>query len=592
MTPFKHSNAGPAHRRTVAGVALALAALPAAQAFETSASGRLTLGTVERAEANDPNLLTALNAAELGLHGLGNGGNADDANTNYRRGDVVSRSVKGYLDLSAREGGFTALLRVMAWRDAGLIHDARAWGNVPSDYTAGQPLSDRGAPSLTRFSGVAVADAWVEQRLRLGALPALLRVGQQTLDWGTRTGLPGGLEAINAKNLPALHRAGAAPQEIKVPAPMLFGRLALSSTLGVEGFWQARFRPTALDMCGSLWSPSDYITEGCDKVMAGMPLVSDRERVARGIYLKRLPTPRTGAHDAGLGLTWKTWVGDFGLYHARYVARTPMPGLRRSPRTGGPALIPGDPDGLNLAYFSEFPEGVRLTALTFSRKFERASVFGELSYRPNLPFMLAPGDVAPAFLSPSAPSLLRADANALAPGALFHGYDRYRLAQLQFGVQHEWSVLGVPLSASAEALVKHTAGLPDPALRRYGRADIFGVGPINGACPVTTGDAARQCSLAGYATPDAWAYRLRVDARLPSLLAGLAANAGLVFTHDVKGWSGDFLVNQGRRSANLGLRLEYRQRYLAELAWMPVWGGDYNPQADRDTVALSVGLKF
>lgn len=572
---------------------LALLALPA-HALDTTVSGRVTFGTVYRAEASDPVLLTAINAPAIGLKGLGSGGNADDANLNYRRGDAVSRSLKGYLDLSAREGGFAALARVMAWRDVGLLHDRRPWGNVPTDYAAGQPLGDRGAPALSRFSGVALGDAWVQQRVEFGSLRFLGRVGQQSLDWGARSGLPGGLEALNPKNLPALHRAGAVPQEARVPVPMLFGRLELSPALGIEGYYQTHFRPNAIDVCGTLWSMSDYLVEGCDKVMSGQPLVNDRARVALGAYQKRLPTPKPESSEFGIGLTWKSaaLATDFGFYHARYTARTPMPALRKTTRVGGPALIAGDPDGKNMAYFTEYPEGITISAVTFAHKHGRTSVFGELSYRPNLPFMLAPGDVVPPFLNPNAPSLLRADVDAVPLGGLFHGYDSHGVTQGQLGVQHEWSAGGVPLSASAEAVAKHTSSLPYQSVRRYNRTDIYGAGVINGVCNVATGNAERQCSLRGYVTTDAYAYRLRLDARFAAVLPGLDAATSVVFTHDVKGWSGDFLVNEGRKSASLALRLEYRKRYLAELAWLPVWGGDYNAAADRDTASLAVGVRF
>jgi hypothetical protein len=60
----------------------------------------------------------------------------------------------------------------------------------------------------------------------------------------------------------------------------------------------------------------------------------------------------------------------------------------------------------------------------------------------------------------------------------------------------------------------------------------------------------------------------------------------------VKGWSGDFLLNEGRKSLNLGVRLEYRQRYLLDVSWLPLWGGDYNAFSDRDTLALAAGVKF
>lgn len=591
--PFRLSRLAALYSTLGATFCAAFAATPALGA-ELVFSGRITYGEVLRTQARDPSLLTGVNAAAVGLAGYGSGGNADDANTNHGRWDAASRALKGLFELSAKEGPLAATVRVKAWHDIGLREDGRPWGNVANAYAAGAPLSDAGAPRLSRFSGVALLDAFVQGSSRWGGMPVMARIGQQSLDWGGRSITPGGLEALNPRDLPGLRRAGVVLAEAMVPRPMLFGRIEPAPGLGVEAYFQTRFRPTALDMCGTLWSMSDYMVDGCDRVMSGQPAVSDRARMPLGAYQKRLPTPKPGSGEFGVGLTWRSDpLGlELGLYHARYTSRSAFPGLRRSTRASGPALIPGDPDGRNMAYFTEYPEHLRITALTLLHKRGAASLQGELSYRPGTPFMLAPGDVLPPFLSATAPSLLRARANAVAPGAIFHGYDLYGMWQLQAGVRHEWTVAGLPLAVAVEAVGKHVTGLPDQAVLRYGRADVFGVGPINGACAVNTGNAARQCSQRGYASADAWGYRARLDLRPMALAPRLAGSANLLFVHDVKGWSGDFLLNEGRKSLSLGLRLEYRKRYLAELAYAPVWGGDYNPAADRDTASFAVGVKF
>jgi hypothetical protein len=579
-------------RRTLLVLALHGVAIPAS-AVETHASGRITVGEVLRTESSDPVLLTTINAAAIGLTGKGSGGNADDGNTNYRHGDAASRAVKAWLDLSASEGETSALLRLKAWRDIGLLNDARPWGNVPSAYAADAPLSDRGAARLTRFSGLAVQEAWVQQRARSDDVALTLRLGQQNLSWGERFATPGGLEALNPRDLPALHRAGAAPQETKVAMPMLFGRIEAGHGVGIEAYYQTSFRSSALDMCGTLWSLSDYQADGCDKVMSGLPAVSDRARLPLGAYMKRLPTPKPGPAEFGIALTWKPAPGtELGLYHAHYNARSPLPSLRRTSRPAGPALIAGDPDGRNMAFFTEYPEGLVLSALSFVHKSGAASWYGEMSYRPRAPYMLSPGDVLPPFLSPTAPAMLRASADAVAPGGVFHGFDLHGLAQAQLGVRRDFRVAGMDWTGSAEVVAKHTPGLPDPALRRYGRADIFGVGPVLGNCAVTTADPGRQCSLRGYTTADAYAYRLRLDASLPPVVQGLVLSVAAGLAHDVRGWSGDLLINEGRKTASLALRARYLQRYVAEVTWLPNWGGDYNQVADRDTLALSVGIQF
>lgn len=573
----------------LAGVALG--ACTGAHALETSVNGRVTFGSVIRLEAPDPNLLTSLNAPLVGLVGQASGSNADDANLNFRRHDAVSTVLKGYMDLTARDGDFSALVRIKAWRDVALDGGTRPWGNAPNGYTADTPLADAGAARLARFSGVALVDAWVQHSMAFGATRLLGRLGQQTLAWGDRSAVGGGLEALNARDLPALRRAGAVAQETRVPAPMLFARLELAPTLALEGFVGGRFKPTALDLCGTFWAVSDYLAPGCNTVMAGLPVLNDRARVATGALLKRLPTPESGDRDAGVAVLFKAFGADIGLYHARTTWRTPMPALRRASRAG-PPIVPGDPDGKNMAFLTEYPDNIALSALTFARKRGDTTVFGEASYRPRAPFMLAPGDALPPFLSATMPALLRASADAVPPGGIFHGFDLHPTAQLQLGVQQDGKIGATPVSGTFEVVAKRAMGLPDPAVRRYGRADLFGVGPVFGNCIVTTATPAQQCSQAGYTSGDAWGYRLRMEARWPALAPGLAATASAVFVHDVKGWSNDFLLNEGRKTLNLGLRLEYRQRYLAEIAWLPVWGGDYNPLSDRDTVALALGIKF
>jgi hypothetical protein len=576
-------------RRCAFLVLAALAARPGLAADGFTLSGRIAYGGVARMEAPDPLLLTALNASALGVTGKGMGANADDANLNYLRHDWVSRAWLGNLDLRYQDGDLVGVARVKAWYDEGLRHDARPWGNSINGYTAGQPLGDAGAARLSRFSGVALGEVWLERGFQLGQGRLLVRGGRQLTPWSERGPA---LDAMGARDLPATRRAGAVPQETRIAAPMLFVRAGLSPAWALEGFVQS-FRPSALDLCGSFWSISDYQAEGCNLVMAGPPVgLNDRARVAQGAVMTRLSTEKPDSLNRGLALFWQPAPDtELGFYHARYGWRMSMPSLRRSTRVGAP-LIAGDPGGLNMRFLTEYVANAPLTALTFSRRAGATTRGAELSWRERIPFMLSPADGLPAFLNAAAPSILRASVDAVPPGGIFHGYDLYSMAQLQLSVQRRWDVLGLPMSGLLELVGKRTPGLPDPSVRRYGRSDVFGPGPFNGVCTPMTGDPARQCSLRGYQTASAWSYRLRLETRLPEALPGLSTKVVAGFGHEVKGWSGDFAINQGRRTMSLATQFEYGKRYFADLAYVGIWKGDYNPTADRDTLALSAGVRF
>lgn len=578
----------------LAALALLAPAPSSAQAAQPSSiftvNARLTAGTVWRLEGPDLRLPYALNGAAAGVPSLnGTGANADDANLNFRRHQAVSRAFSGTFEVQARQRDTRALLRVRGWRDEALRSSVRSWGSAANDYAAGQPLTDAGAPPLSRFSGVVVGEAWVEQAVDAGAARLLARVGQQALDWGANAGFPGGLEVLTPRDLPAARRAGAAPADARVPVPMAFGRVDIAPALALEGFYQTHFRPNALEMCGSFNAISDYTVESCDKVMAGLPPADDRTRVHTGAYLKRLPTLKPQAAQFGAALRWQlpAFGLQLGAYHARYTSRVVVPSLRKSSRVG-PALIAGDPDGKNLAFFTEYPDAIRLSAGTFTH---RGGAYGELSYRPNLPLLIGSGDAVTPFLNPLAPALFRQDADAVAPGGLFHGYERYPMWQAQLGFQR--APTGPSgIGFSAEVVAKHIGHLPQQALRRYGRSDVFGTGPIDGVCIASMTVPALQCSQRGYVTSDALAWRARVEKRLPPLFEGWTVSAALGVVHDVRGWSGDALISEGRRSGSVSLRAEYRQRYELDVRWLPVGGGDYNATADRDVLAVSLGVRF
>lgn len=600
-----HRKHPPRHRRTLAplGAALTacLAGLGNAEAMDIEAdewkgtwNTTVTLGTQVRAQAPNQSLMFAANGATQGMGGNRlTGQNDDDANLNFRKGDQVSTVLKALSEIRLKRQDTEVVLKAKAWTDFALENDGRTWGNVGSRYQAGAPLSDKNFGELSKFTNIALMDAYVAQRLTLGEQTVDLRAGNYVLQqWGERSSIGGGLAAINPVDVVAARRPGALAGESTIPVPQVGGRWQFSPTQSVEAFYQLAYRHSELPACGTFLAGSDYVAAGCDKIFPS-GLLSDRAKLAANNYVKRAST-LTPDDSGQFGLAYRFRVeaidSNFGLHFAQYHNRTPNITVIKSPRAT--PYIPGDADGQNVRYQTEYADKVRVWGLSFDTKAAGTNFFGEFTYRPNQPLGLNGTDLLNAFLSNTAPSMLRQDAIATAAGGTFHGYDRYKQLQLQAGASRAFKdVLGADsLTLAGEVGIRRLPSLPDPGVRRYGRSTVYGLGPVSGSC--LAGSTAVMCSEDGYATATSWGYRLRASARYPGLLAGADLTPSVSFAHDVKGWSQDGVFNEGRKIASLSLRADYQKRYFADLTYVTAWGGTYDNLTDRDYVALSVGYSF
>jgi hypothetical protein len=125
---------------------------------------------------------------------------------------------------------------------------------------------------------------------------------------------------------------------------------------------------------------------------------------------------------------------------------------------------------------------------------------------------------------------------------------------------------------------------------RFGRSDIFGQGPVNGACP--SGASPVSCTVDGYVSRQAWGYRLQAGLRYAGVVSGLDLFPSVILGHDVSGWSGDGSILEGRMFAVVSLRADLANGITAEVAWQPTWGGTYNNLRDRGSAQANVGYRF
>jgi hypothetical protein len=587
-------------RRLIPLLALAAIAQPRnAPAAESSSigegtvtvTGALTAGTMMRTADRMPALVFGPNAAVVGQTGTAPAGrNSDDGDLNYKRNDLVSSPLRASLRLEWTREGYGAVAQGMAWYDQALASTERPFGNLPNGYATGQPLGQRGFSSRERFWGAAPVEANAYGTVAVGPAPLHLRAGWQRMPWGVQTSIAGGLEALTPDDHVAALRPGTSPEEKKVPVPAVYARLG-STDDGprVEAFYQLWRAASTLPGCGTFFQTNDYVTGGCDKILLATS-GSDAQSLAAGAYVSKERTvapSSTGQFGAGIGYASAAWGTDVAAYYARYHSRTPAPVGIKTGRTSTP-VIPGNPDGLNAAYFMEYPEAIQLLGLTAVSRTRIGQLSLELTYRPNQPVVLNGSDLLAALTSNVAPTPLRADAEATPYGGTYPGYDRRQVGQavLGYGAVLE-RVLGARSAfVAAEAGAKEVFDLPNTGARRYGRSDLFGLGPVNGVC---IGTDPAQCSNRGYVTGFSWGYRVKLGATYGDPVR-FAVSPRIGFAHDVSGYSPDGVFNAGRRSLSLGLRTETSGRYTAEVTWVPTWGGTYNALRDRSFATAVVGV--
>lgn len=591
--------------RTILLAALALLmfpVLPRAAEYELGngklrITGSVYFGTALRVERQDPQLLPDVNSSLLGIRGdsvaPGAGRNQDDGNLNFNRGDPVATVIKGYLSLAYAWRSFGIEASGQAWYDYATERSEYPWGNERNGFAAGERLSDDGALRRSKFSGVALDTLFVRGHHELGGKPLDWRLGYQHVEWGQRFMVQGGLRDLNPLDLPASMRPGVVREsEVRIGIPLVQARVGLSQATSIEAFYQLAFEPTAPGTCGTFLGQLDFLPENCGKAMFGN--ISDPAAVANGVYVARTPTVATS--DSGQGgiafrLAVPAWQSEFGLYAAQFHSRAIYYSGTNSGRDG-PPFLPGNPDGLNPTYFTEYPERIRMYGATFETRRKLGLLYGELTYRPNQPIQYNPVDVTSGAVSLTAPTPLRDRIEEIGPGGMFRAWERHEALQLQFGAGTEIpAVLGsAGLSLGGELAYKRVLDLPDPADVRFGRSEVFGQGPVDGVCPPPADPVA--CTFDGYVSPDSFGYRLRASLRYPQVATGLDLTPSLVFGHDVSGWAADWLLIEGRMFANVALTANYAGHWSAAVSWQPTWGGTYNNLRDRDTVQMHVGYRF
>ena len=533
---------------------------------------------------------------------------SDDGRLNYKKGDVFSKIFKGSHDLELRYGDSGAFIRGNYWYDFETKDGSQRFYDI----------SDSGRHPLQKGSGVQLLDAFVYHNYSIGNNPGNVRLGRQVVSWGEGVFIQNGINSINPVDASAFRRPGAELKEGLMPVEMLYLSQGLTENLSMEAFYQLKWHGTIADNCGTFFSTTDVVGRGCNDRLVftstspnagdlppGHPGLQGAAAGSPG-YIVRAHKDKEASDSGQFGVAFRWFAPalnntEFGFYAINYHSRNPLYSNIKGglPAFGQPG-VPGIDGSVGVGgYFFEHPEDIRLYGVSFGTDIGGMSVAGELSYRPNMPIQINTGDLSRAALSeivaPGDPSWRGNE--AAAPGDYLRGYERKEFWQASVSAVHFIDrVLGASrLALIGEVGANYISGMETGVgVTKYGRDSLFGQsqGP-DGTCysQVATNPYSNSwCEDDGYFTDFSWGYRLRASLDYSNVIAGINLSPNIAWSHDVEGYSPNFVENA--KSISIGLNADYANKYNASISYTNFFDGKYNTLVDRDFAAVSVGVSF
>jgi hypothetical protein len=241
----------------------------------------------------------------------------------------------------------------------------------------------------------------------------------------------------------------------------------------------------------------------------------------------------------------------------------------------------------------EYLEDIRLFGASFNTHVGKASVFGEFTYRPNMPIGIASTSDLIGDLLAQAPRLAAGGTATIGArqarlGDEISNAERVRMFNLSLGTLFDFGPrLGFDgLTGVAEMASEHLRGSDlrytahDGRRRHY--ASRANLGYVAGY-----GDDAQI-------SPDAYGATLMLSGTWNDLVGGANVAPFAVYKDDFKGNShqtGNFI--EGRKAYTLGVRARYQNRVEAQLQYTEFYGGgQHNAVRDRDNVGFDVKYSF
>ncbi len=593
--------------------------------------------------------------------------NGDNGNLNYDAGESFSQLIKGSHELDIHYGNMGVFVRGMYYYDFAMMDDDRDWANQISGQI-NDPCDDSEAKKQV-CTDIRLLDAYLYGDFDIGDMPFSIRLGQQVISWGESTLISHGVSEINPVDIARLRAPGAELKEAFIPFGAVWASLGITENFNIEAFYQYSWEKTVLPPPGSYFSTNDFAGDGGNNnnvqlgftgnpdidvttLVAGLNQIGGMMRsgdpatmAAAGEAYLAYPTKIT-LRSPGESAEWQPEDGgqyglrfswylpelnetELSLYYVNYHSRRPIfAGLTADFSVesitsdlmylaGNTATAENIYD--NLSAFSQvklqYPEDIKMYALSFNTTIGTTAVAGEISYRQDEPlqiddvellFAAMPQQLANAALSGNA-ALAGAEAydgisqlinpatgNPFGLGVIADGYILSDTVQAQVTLTQ---LFGPMLGASQLTGLIEIGGInindmPDKDVLRLN-------GPGGARSGSTSGlmlDLQGGSETNPFPTEFAWGYKILAKLDYSDVFAGINMSPRVVFSHDVKGITPDplFLFIEDRKSVALGLSFDYQSRWSAQINYNSFFDGvgTTNKMEDHDYVSFSISYSI
>lgn len=577
--------------------------------------------------------------------------NTNDGNRNFDTG-LVSEVFKITSDLEASYQNYGVFIRGTAFYDTQIMDKRNDYydANSPAQPSQSAPRDNSFTRETRHKAGrdAQILDAYVYGNWDVGDMPVSGRLGKQVFNWGEGLFYRNGINTTNPVDAAKFRLPGSEVKEVLVPVEALSFNLGLTDNLSMEAFYQWNWKETAIDPVGTYFSETDLFADGGNTAYstqtalipaadlysglsaAGVGgLQGGRTVDANGnIKVANVGPDINAKNDGQFGVAFRYIAEElnsteFGFYFVNYHAKEPTiyadlgayEGLNLGAIAQGACAVSGLPvdctDPTVLAGFAqaaggvatidvanqvnarrEYVEDIRMYGFSFNTTVGNASVFGELSYRPNLPVGIAATNDLLGDLLTQAPQLaggsrVNIGGQQVQLGDQIHNYTRVEAFNTSLGTIYNFGPsLGFDsLFGVAELASEHLRGDSLQYNSRNGTRYYAGRG--NGSY------------ISGYDRDDqvnknAYGYTLVLSGTWNDVYAGVNLSPFAVFKHDFEGNShqtGNFI--EGRKAYTVGMRASYLNSLEAEIQYTEFYGaGQNNGSRDRDNIGLNVKYSF